>query len=125
MNPRNSVPGPGRIDLFDLAAKARLNARGKPIGEFDGRTLGLSRFSKHPRWEIHPHGDEYLQVLEGILDLTLLLARGVKHLVLKSGAAVIVPKGIWHSPIPKGPVVLLHLADYTGTEVSNADDPRD
>lgn len=113
------------VDLFALAAKAKLNARGKTIALLDGRTLGVSRFSRHPRWEIHPHGDEFLQVLEGTLDLTLLLARRRAHALLTKGSAIVVPKGVWHAPIPNGPVVLLHLADYRETEVSEKDDPRE
>jgi mannose-6-phosphate isomerase-like protein (cupin superfamily) len=112
------------FNLAGLATKARLNARGKTLAAFDGRTVGISRFSAHPRWEMHPHGDEFLQVIEGELELALLLAKRTERTKLHAGEAVIVPKGVWHSPLPRGLVSLLHIADYRSTKVSDAEDPR-
>ena len=112
------------IDLSKRAASAKLNARSKTLARIDGRDLGLSRFSEHPRWEIHPGGDELLQLLEGELELTLLLGGEIQRLVMRPQTVFVVPRGIWHSPIPRGPVAILHLADYRGTKVSNAEDPR-
>ena len=112
------------LDLLGLATKARLNARGRTLASFDGRTVGVSRFSTHPRWEMHPHGDEFLQVIEGELELALLLAKRTARTTLRAGEATIVPKGVWHSPLPRGTVSLLHIADYRDTEISDAADPR-
>ena len=114
----------GAFDLARLAAKAKLNARGKTIAVFDDRTVGISRFSMHPRWEMHPHGDEFLQVIEGELELALLLPKQTERMTLRAGEIAVVPKGVWHSPVPRGPVSLLQMADYRETIVSAAEDPR-
>lgn len=113
-----------RFDLKQARKRAKSNSRGKTLARIDGRTVGISRFDEHPRWEMHPHGDELLQVLEGKLDLTLLLGKRKVRRVLRPDDVAIVPKGIWHSPIPVGSVCLLHIADYRATEVSDAEDPR-
>ena len=112
------------FDLVALGASAKLNARGKTFAQLGNRTLSVSRFSKHPRWELHPHDDEYLQVIDGEIEVTLLLEGGQRRSVLRPGIACIIPKNVWHSPVPRGPVTLLSMADYSETEVSDAEDPR-
>jgi mannose-6-phosphate isomerase-like protein (cupin superfamily) len=112
------------IDLLTLARQAKINRRGSKVATFDGHKLGISRFSRHPRWEMHPSGDELLQVIDGELELTLLGEKERTRITLKPGFAFIVPRGVWHSPNPRGIVALLHMADYSGTVVSDGDDPR-
>jgi mannose-6-phosphate isomerase-like protein (cupin superfamily) len=112
------------FDLAALGASAKLNSRGNTFARLGKRTLSVSRFSKHPRWEIHPHDDEYLQVIDGEIEVTLLLESGRRQSVLRPGIVCIIPKNVWHSPVPHGAVTLLSMADYSGTEVSDAEDPR-
>jgi mannose-6-phosphate isomerase-like protein (cupin superfamily) len=114
---------PTAFDLHSLVRELKLN-RGVPLGALDGLPVKLSRFSFHPRWEMHPNGDELLYVVEGELELTLLGEESSPRSILAPGGLTIVPRGVWHSPQPKGSVTLLHLADYRGTKVSNAADPR-
>ena len=111
------------LDLAALARGAKLNARNKPLARFDGRTVHVSRFSEHPRWELHPRGDELLQVIEGELEVTVLKGAERAETVLRQGEVFIVPANVWHSPRPRGPVSLLSMADYEGTRTSNDDDP--
>jgi mannose-6-phosphate isomerase-like protein (cupin superfamily) len=112
------------FDLVALGVAAKLNTHGHTLAELGSRTLSVSRFSKHPRWEIHPHDDEYLQVIDGEIEITLLVDGDEQRCVLRPGLACIVPKNTWHSPVPRGPVTLLSMSDYTETRVSNAVDPR-
>ena len=113
-----------RFDLAKESKRTKLNSRSKVLGRLDGRTVGISRFAEHPRWEMHPNGDELLQIVEGKLELTLLLGKRNTPRVLRRDDVVVIPKGVWHSPIPRGSVCLLHIADYRGTKISNAEDPR-
>lgn len=62
----------------------------------NGYTVGVSRFSTHPLWERHPAGDEFLQVFEGELDITLLTPEGPVESTLRRGVISVVPKGLWH-----------------------------
>jgi quercetin dioxygenase-like cupin family protein len=112
------------LDLTALARAAKLNERADPVGQFDGRSVKVSRFSEHPRWELHPQGDELLQVIEGELQVILLDGTERTEIVLGPGQVFIIPANVWHSPLARGPVCLLSMADYEGTRVSNDDDPR-
>jgi mannose-6-phosphate isomerase-like protein (cupin superfamily) len=111
---------------FDLQAIRKMLANDVPrvdIGRFDGRKLGVSRFSSHPKWEMHPNGDEFLYAIDGMLNLTLLYETHREEFMLETGSGVVIPKGVWHSPVPNGSVTLLHLAEYEATQVSNLEDP--
>ncbi len=107
-----------------LSKNLKLNARGKALCEFNGQQALVSRFSTHPKWEFHPEADEYLQVIEGDMELVLLEGRGRRELRLGPDCVCVVPKGVWHSPVPLGEVTLLSVGRYHGTLVSNEDDPR-
>src|SRR3954468_19083864 len=80
---------------------------GCEFGSLNQCTVGVARFSAHPRWERHPMGDELLHVFEGSLDLTVLTDAGPVEMTLGSGEVFVVPEGLWHSPRPRGSVTLL------------------
>ena len=103
---------------------ASLNARGTTIGRVDDYEVGVARFSKHPRWEIHPNGDELLIGIAGELELTTLSDDGPVTTVLQPGHAIVIPRNTWHSPTPLSEVSLLSMANYEGTAVSDSLDPR-
>ncbi len=112
------------VDMATIAAAAKLNARGTTIARVDSLDVGVSRFSEHPRWEFHPKGDELLIGISGELQITLLLDDGPETSVVRPGEVFVIPRGVWHSPVPLGEVSLLSMAEYVGTRVSNEDDPR-
>lgn len=113
------------VDLTELLERVPLDERAPALARLDSRLdVGLARFSRHPRWEVHPAGDELLYVLDGELELTLLLDDARPSTVLGPGMLGVVPRDVWHSPVPRQPVTLLHVADYGGTRVSDDDDPR-
>jgi mannose-6-phosphate isomerase-like protein (cupin superfamily) len=86
--------------------------------------LGVSRFSTHPKWEIHAESDELLVGIAGELEVTLLLPDGSQQVTIGPGDLFVVPRNVWHSPKPRGEVSLLSMASYGGTRVSDRDDPR-
>src|SRR5437868_13329169 len=98
--------------------------RGKTVASFNECRLGVAKFASHPLWERHPASDELLQVFEGELDLTVLAANGPLEMTLRPGSVFVVPRGLWHSPRPRGAVSMLFLSDDTGSEVSDKKDPR-
>jgi mannose-6-phosphate isomerase-like protein (cupin superfamily) len=111
-------------DILQVGSTLQPNRRGQGLTSFNGCTVGVSRFSKHPLWERHPAGDELLQVFDGELDITVLTDDGPVESTLCPGAVFVVPKGLWHSPRPRGMVTLFFVGDPKGTEVSDAKDPR-
>jgi mannose-6-phosphate isomerase-like protein (cupin superfamily) len=108
------------IDIAAIAGSLQVNARGTPVASMDDYEIGLSSFSSHPRWEIHPEADEFVQVVSGQLGVTLL---GGEEVVLRAGQAMVIPKNTWHSPVPRGTVSLLSMSRYEGTRVSDTADP--
>ena len=73
-----------------------------------------------PTWEMHPHGDEFVYLLAGSVELLLEESTGVKSLALRGTGAVIVPRGIWHTAKVHAPSRMLHVTLGAGTETRPA-----
>jgi len=69
-----------------------------------------------PTWESHPHGDEFVYLLEGDTDFVLRTADGdVTVRVNEPGSYVVVPKGTWHTARPHAPTRMLFVTPGEGT----------
>ena len=110
--------------LKNLAGESELNKRGRVLATIGEVNVCVSRFSQHPKWEIHPHGEEVLVGISGELSLVILDKGHARKIVLKAGDIAVIPQNTWHSPIPNGEVSVLNMGHYAGTLVSNHDDPR-
>ncbi|WP_048439346.1 cupin [Caenimonas sp. SL110] len=73
-----------------------------------------------PTWEMHPDGDEFVYLLSGCADLLLDEPGGVRTLQLRGSAAVIVPRGIWHTAKIHEPSRMLHVTLGAGTQTRPA-----
>ena len=76
-----------------------------------------------PTWEIHPHGDEILYLLEGEAEMRLL--DGESERVIKFdqvGSVLKIPKGTWHTARISSPCRMLFITPGEGTR--NVVDPR-
>ena len=111
-------------DIKTIVADLPSRGRGRVLSSFNGCTFGVAKFSSHPLWERHPASDELLQVFEGALDLTVLADSGPIEVTLRPGSVFVVPRGLWHSPRPRGSVCMLFMSDDNGSEISNKKDPR-
>jgi quercetin dioxygenase-like cupin family protein len=117
----------------------RLALKGVPSGEvrtaeedaaafprlvtFNAGAVYVGRFAGQSPWERHPDGDELLHVLEGEVEVTLLLpGESVKEIV-PAGSVLVVPRGVWHRQMARPSVTLL-AATPDLSEASFADDPR-
>jgi mannose-6-phosphate isomerase-like protein (cupin superfamily) len=88
--------------------------------EFDGRHVGhltVETPGERDEWEMHPHQDEFLYLLEGAVDVFL---RGDVEVVadeqiihLRQGEACVVPKGMWHRQAVIAPCKMLFLTPET------------
>jgi mannose-6-phosphate isomerase-like protein (cupin superfamily) len=88
----------------------------------DGRMVGLNRArgpdDLHPsEWERHPAGDELVCLLSGAVDLILDEATGERRVELRAGSGFIVPRGVWHRFVRRGPCDLLFVVRGCGTEL--------
>jgi len=69
-------------------------------------------------WEIHPKGDEIVQILDGATSLTILTEGGEEVLHLRAG-----PQNCWHRFNAPDSVTVM-TATPQPTEHTFADDPR-
>ena len=96
----------------------------RPIAQLNGSLVGVSRFSGQTPWERHTGGDEFVQVVEGEIEVTIMAEGGPESMSLSPGMVIVVPRGLWHrQDAPNGGGVLFATV-VEGTESSWAEDPR-
>jgi mannose-6-phosphate isomerase-like protein (cupin superfamily) len=97
MTIRSASPGPPRrIDGYTIGAIPNIDGPGPHGGE------------------VHPDGDEFLYLVSGTMELILddgdERAVGVEtKVLLGSGDAYVVPRGVWHRLEPVEPSYLIHV----------------
>jgi mannose-6-phosphate isomerase-like protein (cupin superfamily) len=100
------------VGLASSDRRARLVAQtGGPPQRIDGLTIGSAKIdgpAPHDG-EMHPDGDELLDLLSGGVTVTLELADGDRRVELGAGDAVVVPKGVWHQITMREPAQLIHI----------------
>jgi mannose-6-phosphate isomerase-like protein (cupin superfamily) len=86
----------------------------------DGRLVGrltVDTPGQRDEWEMHPHQDEMLYLLEGAITVILRSEPeredGEQLLQLHPGEACIVPQGMWHRQIVVLPGTMLFLTPET------------
>jgi mannose-6-phosphate isomerase-like protein (cupin superfamily) len=81
-----------------------------------GRLVGIFRYGADwDSWEMHPDGDEIVILLSGAIDLVLEEMGGERIVELRDRAAVIVPRGVWHTANAIAPSEALHITRGAGT----------
>lgn len=83
----------------------------------EGRLVSMYRFDESwSSWEMHPHGEEVVCVVQGRMTLHQELSNGSKRsLNLGPGDYAINPRGAWHTADAEGPVVALFITAGKGT----------
>ncbi|MEU0938243.1 cupin [Embleya sp. NPDC005971] len=118
------------VDLFEhalrLADDGRIDAGERRMG---GASPGWQVAAFHAEtdadlhadhWEMHPESDEVVCVWTGAVRMILRVADGVGEeppVVLRSGAAFVVPRGRWHRLEPEAPADLMSIARRSGTRL--------
>lgn len=69
-----------------------------------------------PNWEMHPHGDEFVYLLSGAVELHLERAGKVDTVTLDGSGALLVPRGVWHTANVLRPSRMLHVTRGAGTQ---------
>jgi mannose-6-phosphate isomerase-like protein (cupin superfamily) len=63
-------------------------------------------------------------VLEGEVEVELLSKRGRRRrTTVRAGSFFVVPRGLWHRPTQRKPVVMLYVTPGAGTEATFEDAP--
>ncbi len=111
---------------FNADGKAELIASAKlwslPEAEMHARFghLLVSSFqfnSDWPTWEMHPHGDELVCLIDGEADLVLREKSGETIVALKGGDSFLIPQGAWHTARTANACRLLFVTYGKGTQV--------
>jgi mannose-6-phosphate isomerase-like protein (cupin superfamily) len=71
--------------------------------------------SNWPNWEMHPEADEFVYLLSGAAVLLLEEPGGLREVPLRGRAAVVVPKGVWHTAKVSEPSRMLFVTMGRGT----------
>ena len=92
-----------------------------PTPELDGygRSWLVTEFecsSTWSSWEMHPEADEFVYLLSGAAVLLLEHPAGVQEVPLRDRAAVVVPRGVWHTAKVSQPCRMLFVTMGRGTE---------
>ena len=88
------------------------------LDRFDGGWL-ITEFecaSDWTNWEMHPEGDEFVYLLSGEAVLMLEQPVGVSKVPLSGRAAVVVPRGVWHTARVSRPSRMLFVTRGRGTQ---------
>ena len=67
-------------------------------------------------WEMHPAGDELVYLLSGAIDVVLQEGTDERRIELRSRAAGIIPRGVWHRAIVHTPSDLLFITRGAGPQ---------
>lgn len=86
------------------------------------RVMGMSMpqipSDLHPdKWEMHPHGDEILYLLEGAIDVSLEAEDGEELIPLRAGESCLIASGSWHRLLLRMPSRLLFVTPAGGTRM--------
>jgi mannose-6-phosphate isomerase-like protein (cupin superfamily) len=67
-------------------------------------------------WEMHPEAEEFVYLLSGAASLLLELPSGLESVPLNGRAAVLVPRGVWHTAKVSKPSRMLFVTQGHGTQ---------
>ena len=112
------------IDLDADPTLDQIRAAFPQLASFDKGGITVGRFSGRTPWERHVESDEFLYVLEGAVEITLLTDDDSVQVTVTAGSIFVVPQGVWHRQLPRPVATLLSLIPTDHGPVSFADDPR-
>ena len=112
------------IDLDANPSFDQVSAAFPIVAPFDKGAITVGRFVGTTPWERHTDSDEFLHVLAGAIEITLLHDTTSESVVVSSGSVFVVPRGLWHRQVAQPVVTLLSLIPTDHGPVSFAEDPR-
>jgi len=128
------VSSPSTFDLINTYVHLKDGADAAPVAVGDdfwatidkrtelqsGRLVTLFHIQSTDEWvhwEMHPAGDEIVCLLSGAIDLILQEGERERILELRSRAAGIIPRGVWHRAIVHTPSDVLFITRGAGTQL--------
>lgn len=112
------------IDLDANPTLEQVSAAFPKLASFDEGGVTVGRFAGRTPWERHVDSDEFLLVLDGEVQITLLTDDDAVDVTVAAGSIFVVPRGLWHRQLPQSVATVLSLIPTDHGPVSFADDPR-
>jgi quercetin dioxygenase-like cupin family protein len=112
-----------KLEIGEQTTKDDAGAAMKIVSAFNQCMVGLVSFSGQTPWERHPD-DEFLQVLEGEVEITILGDDEIRTETLHAGSIFVIPHSLWHKQYSQQGVKLLFLTSQAGNEESDLEEPR-
>ncbi len=66
------------------------------LSEYRDGGVFITHYSGFSEWEMHPKGDEFVQVVEGKTTLILLIDDQEQSNPMVAGQLLVVPQNVWH-----------------------------
>lgn len=87
------------------------------LNRFHGWLITEFEFSSDwSNWEMHPEAEEFVYLLSGAAVMLLEQPTGLQEVPLSGRAAVVVPKGTWHTAKVSEPSRMLFVTMGQGTQ---------
>lgn len=78
------------------SAAAELDAAFAKVADSQMGATFIGHYAGDSMWERHPAGDEYVSVLDGETEMTLVVDGEYVTHTMTAGQFIIVPQGAWH-----------------------------
>jgi len=66
------------------------------LSEYRDGGIYIAHYAGTSEWEMHPKGDEFVQILAGETCLVLLIGEQQQRNNLTQGQLLVIPQGVWH-----------------------------
>lgn len=87
------------------------------VATVPGYLMGAFRMdADSDHWEVHPNGDEIIQLLSGAVDFIFREKAGERRIELRGQATCIVPRGAWHRTVVHAPSEIVFTTFGLGTQ---------
>ena len=96
------------------------------LASFDNASIGIGRYVPGASpWERHNNGDELLVVLDGAVQIEVLVGDSSVRTTLSEDSLFVVPRGRWHQLIAEAPVNILYISPSEEGVERTRSHPRD
>lgn len=112
-----------KLVISPSVTEEQAEASMKILQNFNQCMVGISYFSGITPWERHKD-DEFLQVVEGKVDVLVLTNEGRINESLQDGDCFVVPKGLWHRQFSQEGVKVMFITSLEGNQTSTEENPE-
>lgn len=111
-----------QLNIAEETSESEAEKSMRFLGKFNQCIHGMVSFIGETPWEFHPD-DEYLQIVDGNVEVTLLAKENKTTVSLSAGDIFIVSKEVWHRQFSEHGVKLMFITSSEGNQHSTEDNP--